>query len=139
MSYAKPLGTSIFFVNANSEILLLLRDNIPQMKFPNMWDLPGGNLENGETPTECITREIEEEFSIQIHNFKLFEVRDFPDRLEYTFWQFADFDIQKIKLTEGQRLAWFSEKKVKLTKLAFEFNVTVNSFFEKAPFKSRPI
>jgi len=45
--------------------------------------------------------ETEEEFGIQTHNFKLFEVRDFPDRLEYTFWQFADFDIQKIKLTEG--------------------------------------
>ena len=100
-----------------------------------MWDLPGGNLENGETPRECITREIEEELGLQVHNFEFFEVREFSDRLEYTFWQRADFDIQKITLSEGQQLAWFSERKAKMTKLAFEFNDTVISFFEKAPFK----
>lgn len=128
------MGTSIIFLNNNNEILLLLRDNILTIKYPNMWDIPGGNIEPGETPEECISREIDEEFGITISGYELFEKREFPDRTEFTFWQRADFDIQNIELTEGQRLSWFSEQKAKNIQLAFGFNDTINSFFEKAPF-----
>lgn len=135
MQRSKSIGTSIIFVNDNDNLLLLLRDNIPTIKYPNMWDLPGGNVEFGETPEECICREIKEEFGITIANFQLFEKREFSDRTEYTFWQYADFDIKHIKLMEGQRLSWFSEIMAKNTPLAFNFNITVNSFFDRAPFK----
>lgn len=67
------MGTSIIFINNNNEILFLLRDNIPTIKYANMWDIPGGNVELGETPYECIRREIEEEFGIAITDFVLFE------------------------------------------------------------------
>ena len=30
-------------------------------KFSGRWDLPGGRLDPGETPTECLLREIDEE------------------------------------------------------------------------------
>jgi 8-oxo-dGTP diphosphatase len=132
----KSVGTSILFVNPCNKILLLLRDNIPQIKYPNMWDIPGGNVEINETPEECIIREIKEEFGITITGYELFEEREFPDRTEFTFWQRANFDIQDIELTEGQRLSWFSEQELKTMQLAFDFNVTLNSFFEKKPFNS---
>jgi len=102
-----------------------------------MWDIPGGNVELGETPYECIRREIEEEFGIAITDFELFEKREFIDRIEFTFWQWADFDIQKIKLMEGQRIAWFSEVMAKQVPLAFNFNVTISSFYQKRPFKTK--
>lgn len=130
------MGTSILFINQCNEILLLLRDNIPQIKYPNMWDIPGGNVENDETPEECITREIKEEFGIIITNFNLFEKREFFDRTEFTYWQRATFDIQEINLTEGQKVMWFSEKEAKSLHLAFDFNITIESFFKSAPFKT---
>lgn len=135
MTNSKPIGTSILFVNDRNDILLLLRDDKPEIRYPNMWDIPGGNVELGENPEECICREIKEEFGINITGYELFEKREFSDRTEFTFWQRAVFDINTIILTEGQRLAWFSEQKVKSMRLAFEFNDTVNSFFKKAPFK----
>ncbi len=137
MPYSKSIGTSILFLNAKNEILLVLRDNAPHIKYPNMWDIPGGNVEIGETPEECISREIKEEFGITIAGFELYEKREFPDRTEFTFWQRVDFDVQRINLTEGQKLAYFSEKEAKKIPLAFNFNITINSFFEEAPFKSR--
>ena len=135
---SRPVGTSIIFVNTEREVLLVLRDDIPDIRFPGMWDIPGGHLENGESPEQCIKREIEEEFGLSVADFQLFEVTEFPDRREYTFWQRADLDIDQIKLTEGQRLAWFSEQKAQATPLAFRFNATISSFFRKAPFKDNP-
>ncbi|HJV34840.1 NUDIX domain-containing protein [Geomonas sp.] len=131
------VGASLLIINRDREILLLLRDDKPQIKYPGMWDIPGGNLEGDETPAECIRREIEEELGLAISNYELFQVKRFPDRLEYTFWMEADLDIAGITLTEGQKLAWFSEEQAASTELAFGFNATISAFFEKAPFLSR--
>jgi 8-oxo-dGTP diphosphatase len=102
-----------------------------------MWDIPGGTAGENETPEECITREIEEELGLVLTGPVLFEKREFQDRVEFTFWQRADFDVEHIRLTEGQRLAWFSEKEAKRTHLAFDFNITIDSFFTKAPFRKQ--
>lgn len=45
-------------------VLTLLRDDDPAISYPNMWDLPGGGREGGETPLACITRETREEFGL---------------------------------------------------------------------------
>lgn len=133
----KPSGTSMIFVNARQEILLLLRDDNPDIKFPNMWDIPGGHVEENENPDECIKREIAEEFGISISDFHLFEEKEFPDRFEYTFWMKADLDIENIQLTEGQRLAWFTKEQAASIEIAFGFNSTISSFFSKAPYLAK--
>lgn len=39
-------------------ILVVLRDNKPDIPWPNMWELPGGGREGIETPLECLQREV---------------------------------------------------------------------------------
>lgn len=134
----KRKGCSIIFTNNKKQILLLLRDDIPTIPYPNMWDIPGGHVENGETPEECIVREIEEEMGMRIEGFQSFSVMEFDDRVEHVFWMKTELDIKKIELTEGQCLKWFSEKNVKTTELAYGFNRIVRDFFEKAPFSWSP-
>jgi 8-oxo-dGTP diphosphatase len=130
----KRKGTSIIFVNDQKQILLLLRDDKPGIPYPNMWDIPGGHVDDGETPEQCIVREMKEEMDLNLEEFQLLSVMEFVDRIEYTFWKKANLDIQSIKLHEGQQIKWFTEAEVKNTKLAYGFNEIVDDFFRKSPF-----
>lgn len=47
-------------------VLTILRDDRPDIPFPNCWDLPGGGRERDETPVECVLRETHEEISLPI-------------------------------------------------------------------------
>ena len=130
----KRKGTSIIFVNDKKQVLLFLRDDKPDIPYPNMWDIPGGHVDEGESPEQCIVREMKEEMDLNLEEFHLLSVMEFIDRIEYTFWKKANLDIQSINLHEGQKLKWFTEFEVKNTKLAYGFNEIVDDFFTKAPF-----
>jgi 8-oxo-dGTP diphosphatase len=130
----KRKGTSIIFVNDKRQILLFLRDDKPGLPYRNMWDIPGGHVEDAETPEQCIVREMKEEMDLTLNQFELFSVKEFADRIEYTFWKKANLDIGKISLHEGQQLKWFTELDADNTKLAYGFNEIVDAFFKKAPF-----
>ena len=43
--------------------LLQLRDDIDSIIYPGHWGLFGGHLEPGESPAECVVRELKEEIS----------------------------------------------------------------------------
>jgi 8-oxo-dGTP diphosphatase len=130
----KRKGTSIIFVNDKKQILLLLRDDKPDIPYPNMWDIPGGHVDDGETPEQCIVREMKEEMDLDLEEFQLLSVMEFIDRVEYTFWKKLNLDIQNINLHEGQQLKWFTESEVKNTTLAYGFNEIVGDFFKRFPF-----
>lgn len=130
----KRKGTSIIFVNDQKQVLLFLRDDKPDIPYPNMWDVPGGHVDDGETPEQCIVREMKEEMELDLEDFHLFSVMEFTDRIEYTFWKKANLDIEKINLHEGQKLKWFTESEIRKTTLAYGFNEILDDFFKITPF-----
>jgi 8-oxo-dGTP diphosphatase len=130
----KRQGCSIIIVNDRNQVLLLLRDNISTIPCPDMWDIPGGHVEPGESPEQCIVREMKEEIDVDINGFQKFLVTEFSDRTEYTFWIRKNLHIKNITLTEGQYLKWFSEQEAVRTELAFGFNKIITEFYQKKPF-----
>lgn len=50
----------------DDDLLVYRRDDIAEIPFPNMIDLPGGGRENGESGAECVIRETREEFGISL-------------------------------------------------------------------------
>ena len=60
----KKKGATILLYNGEGRLLLFLRDDRPGLPYANMWDLPGGHVEDGETPEECIVREMREELGV---------------------------------------------------------------------------
>jgi 8-oxo-dGTP diphosphatase len=60
--------TAAILIN-DGKILIAKRG--PRDKLANKWEFPGGKVEEGETPEECLKREMQEEFQIEV------EVRKF--------------------------------------------------------------
>ena len=48
------------------KLLITLRDDVPDIPFPNVWDLPGGGREGDETPLDTLNREVMEEVGLTI-------------------------------------------------------------------------
>ncbi|MBP2643090.1 MAG: hydrolase [Firmicutes bacterium] len=48
----------------NNKFLIAQRS--PTFKVPYKWEFPGGKMEDGETPEQCLEREILEELNIKI-------------------------------------------------------------------------
>jgi 8-oxo-dGTP diphosphatase len=97
----------------NNKILLFLRDNKSRIPYPNHWQIPGGGIEEGETPLEAVKRELEEEASYvpKVLEF-LGKVPKTSEKGEkYVYYSFVDDDeAKKFKIgqMEGQDVAFFT-------------------------------
>jgi 8-oxo-dGTP diphosphatase len=128
-------GTNIIFLNENQEILLHLRDNKPDIPYPNMWGLPGGHVDEGETPEECIMREMREELGLSLHTVALFTAAERSYGREHTYWARASFRPEDITLGEGQGIRWFAYPEIQQMVLIYEDNRIVDEFFLRRPFE----
>ncbi|WP_194829218.1 NUDIX domain-containing protein [Nocardia sp. XZ_19_231] len=125
-------GSNIIIRNAANQILLFLRDDKPTIPCPGMWALLGGYREPGETPLECVIREIEEEIAVVLEPEAVqhYMTRDRHWGLrEHTFQTRLDLDLSTTTLTEGQMLKWFTAAEIEVTELGFEENEMLLNYF----------
>jgi 8-oxo-dGTP diphosphatase len=59
------VGVKIALLIEN-QLVMILRDNKPGLRFAGMWDFPGGGREGDESPEECIKRELKEELALEL-------------------------------------------------------------------------
>lgn len=69
--------------NEQNEILCALRSSI--MALPNLWEFPGGKIEEGESHDTALIREIKEELDIII---------EIGGNVEDTYFEYENFTIQ---------------------------------------------
>lgn len=66
------VATALLF-DSRGKLMIYLRDDKPDIPFPNHWDLFGGHVEDGETPEAALVREVKEELGIGIVNYRFFK------------------------------------------------------------------
>jgi 8-oxo-dGTP diphosphatase len=75
-----PLLVAAAIIESGGLILLTRRN--PHVPYPHLWEFPGGKVEAGEDPKDCVIREIREELGIEITVTSIYDVVYFryPER-----------------------------------------------------------
>jgi len=108
---------AIILENDKGEILLYLRDNKPDIPFPNHWDLIGGHVEEGETPEEALLREVKEELDIDLTDYTFYKkyeclTGDAYENIKYIYSGKINLPIEEVTLLEGVRPQYFSKSEI---------------------------
>jgi 8-oxo-dGTP diphosphatase len=99
----------VLLFDRQCRLLVYLRDNKPDIPFPNYWDFFGGHVEEGETPEEALVREVKEELGVDLAQWSFFrryvctEGDAYPN-IKHLYWARIDKIAQELTLYEGQRL-----------------------------------
>jgi 8-oxo-dGTP diphosphatase len=72
-------------IRRNGKVLIAKRSSTSSL--PNKWEFPGGKIDDGETPEECLKRELQEEFEIIV---------DVGDYLTESVYQYEQKTIRLI-------------------------------------------
>jgi 8-oxo-dGTP diphosphatase len=114
---------AIILENDKGEFLLYLRDNKPDIPFPDHWDLIGGHVEEGETPEEALIREVKEELDIDLKDYTFYKkyeclTGDAYENIKYIYYGKINLPIEEITLLEGVRSQYFSREEIPDIKFA---------------------
>ena len=102
------VATALLF-DADDKLLIYLRDDNPEISFPNCWDLFGGIIEQDESAAQCLFREVLEELGIAISDFTFWksfdcDLNDGRPNRKFVFIAHTDHTPDKLKLDVGQKL-----------------------------------
>ena len=102
--------------------ILFIKHPLLKGKSVNIWDIPKGHVEKGETPEECAKRELYEETGIIINDFNDFEKIRIKKTLIYLkkvncINEYNHFNTQDIK--EVEEVKWLTLEETN--------NITYNS------------
>ena len=67
-----PLIVTAAVIRDGDAILITRRP--PESRHGGMWEFPGGKLDAGESPQECLSREILEELGLEVAVESIFEI-----------------------------------------------------------------
>jgi 8-oxo-dGTP diphosphatase len=99
----------VLLFDRHRRLMVYLRDDRPDIPFPNQWDFFGGHVEAGETPEEALVREVKEELGVELTQWSFFrryvctEGDAYPN-VKYLYWAKIDKMAEELTLYEGQRL-----------------------------------
>jgi 8-oxo-dGTP diphosphatase len=79
MKQTFTIGAFAIITDAENRILWCLRSDY------NIWNLPGGSVENGEAPWDCVIREVKEETGLDIVVEKLTGIYSKPEENDLVF------------------------------------------------------
>jgi 8-oxo-dGTP diphosphatase len=120
--------------NPRREVLLLLRDDKPEIAYPNYWSLVGGHIEAGETAEQAALRELSEEvgLNLSLSLWKRYDYQYAPNVIvdQYIFIGKVDSENPIMILGEGQAIRFFNIQDIKKLKIGFGFESDLNEYFD---------
>ena len=98
--------SSAMLVNPDGDILVNLRDDDPDIIFPDQWSLIGGHVEDGEHPDEGLVREVEEEIGYPVIEYHPLATFFDGSDVRHLYLVPIDAPLDDLVLGEGQAIRY---------------------------------
>jgi 8-oxo-dGTP diphosphatase len=94
--------------------ILLCHRSADRQWYPDVWDLPGGHVEFGESPIEALRRELAEELGVSVHSLSHPLGRLCTPECEMVIWQVTGWHGTPANLApeEHDAIAWFTAEEL---------------------------
>lgn len=106
---------TLCYIKKDDHTLMVYRNKKPNDMHEGKWNGLGGKFEPGESPEECIIREVLEESGLQIRNPKMHGLLMFPEFKGDDWYVFVftvrEFEGELIDSPEG-KLEWIPDEKL---------------------------
>ena len=107
---------AVFLINESQSYLFQLRDNKPDIVYPQHWGLFGGKMLAGESEIECAIRELKEELNFTPDKLQKFRTFRMTAKLGQTKKKYCvniystniNQDLSELTLSEGSDFDFFS-------------------------------
>ena len=107
---------TLCYIKQDGHILMVYRNKKPNDMHEGKWNGLGGKFEPGESPEECIVREVWEEAGLKIRNPKLHGLLMFPNFKEDDWYVFVftarEFEGELIANSPEGKLEWIPDEKL---------------------------
>src|SRR5439155_1588409 len=90
----------VLLFDRHDRLLIYLRDDKPEIPFPNHWDFFGGHLEEGETPEQAMIREVKEELGIHLHCHTEYSLLDGANKVDKLFERIKSLKQPAVAMTD---------------------------------------
>jgi 8-oxo-dGTP diphosphatase len=137
MDEIKKIDNAVIFIiqRPDGKILMQKRDdgNGQKIPYPNMWTIPGGCMEEKETRQETVSREIKEEYNLDIkpEDCELIALHDHDNTMEAPIFLCKVDQDAKPKLQEGSEMAWKTMEEIEDMTLAWECHKVIEEIKRK--------
>ena len=113
---AKTIAATLCYVRSRGRTLMLHRNKKPGDVHRGKWNGLGGKFEPGESPEECVVREVREESGLTVSDPRLHGVLTFPDFRSGEDWLVFLYTAAKFTGTLGEcaegDLEWIDDAKL---------------------------
>jgi len=121
--------SNIILINDQQNVLLVKRADLND--FGNLWSLPGGTLQEGETKEDAIVREIKEELGCELTSFHFFRSYNFivnENSIVANYFIGMVNGLIKLDTNELSEYGWFKKSEVP-EDLAFNQNTILTDYW----------
>jgi len=120
--------------STDGRILLQQRDYAPGISFPGYWTLPGGRVEEGESPEQAIERELWEELEF-VPSLALWKIYERQHQgvanvviVQYVYFAETDRTAESLAGNEGLGLRYFDGHELAAIPIGFDFLPLLTEF-----------